>query len=480
MAGGAGMVRQRNTAARGKGAWAAVLLTAGWLACRGQSATPPPDLPAVAGQASLLRFPSAGGPVQSYRPDSLAAAGWTTYPVPPIRRVLGADLDERLLWALDARDSLLAIDLETRTARRRLGHVVEGTVGPDGSLYLADRSGRIVRMARRKATAFHDSLPAQVQSLFAAINDQVVAVIGPPLRLITANLDQVVHSTALPAGNVAATPWGDLVGVAGDSGVTLYEIGAPREERSLPVEHARRITFSPSGHRLFVSQEEDRVRVFDRFTLREMPAIDLPGQPREFRVDASGRWLLVHREAGDSVWVVDLATNHLAASVLADWNPDLPLVAGPSTLVVRQGEDVVALDLRQLPVRETGRLREGGRDLWLAVSWVPPERLPAALAAADSARVVQDSALATGVAPSPSDSSQVYLQISRTQNPDWANLLVKQLLADGFPALVLDPVEPEDGYRVVVGPYQSRESADSIGRALGRAYFILRLPPKPQ
>ncbi len=462
-------------------AWAAVFVLAG-LACSSQPATPPPDLPAVAGQASLLRFPSGGGPVWAYRPDSLIAAGWTSYPVPAIRKVLGADLDERLLWAVDSRDSLIAIDLETRTARPRLGRVVAGTVGPDGSLYLANRSRRIVRFARREAAAFHDSLPAQVQGLFAAINDQVVAVIGPPLRLITATTDQVVHSTTLPPGDVAATPWGDLIGVAGDSGVMLYEIAAPREERALPLKTARRIAFSPSGHRLFVSQNEAQIRVFDRFSLREMPPINLSGKPREFRVDASGRWLLVHREGGDSLWVVDLATRQHVASVLAEWASDLPLVAGPSTLVFRQGEDVVAVDLRLVPIRETARLREGGRDHWLAVAWVPPDRLSAALAAADSARVVQDSGLVTGVLPTtpPTDSSQVYLQVSRTQNPDWANLLVKQLLADGFPASVLDPAEQEDGYRVVVGPYPGRETADSIGRALGRAYFILRLPPKPR
>ena len=214
------------------------------------------------------------------------------------------------------------------------------------------------------------------------------------------------------------------------------------------------------------------------FTLKELPAVQLPGRAREFRPDASGRWLLAHRAAGDSVWVIDLTTNRKTASILAEWSSDLPLVAGPSTLVVRQGDDVVALDLLTIPASETGRLPEGGRDRWLLVSWVPPERVPAALAAADSARLLQDSTLTADLTPRGIDSTRAYLQVSRTQNPEWASLLVKQLKADGFPASVLDPVEPEDGYRVVVGPYLNREAADSVGRAIGRAYFLIWLPEK--
>ncbi len=136
--------------------------------------------------------------------------------------------------------------------------------------------------------------------------------------------------------------------------------------------------------------------------------------------------------------------------------------------------------MRRAPAAETARLKGGGEDQWLAVAWVRPERVPAAVAAAESASVAQDSVLVTGVTPAPVDSILMYLQVSRTQNNEWAALLMKQLRADGYPASVLDPTEPEEGYRVVVGPFTSRESADSTGRALGRPYFLLRLPGKKQ
>ncbi len=382
---------------------------------------------------------------------------------------------------MDAQGGLVGVDLETRLARKGPTGIRVGAVGPDGSLYLADGSRRIVRLARRDEVSFHDSLPAEPNVLYPAINDQVIAILAKPPRLITASADQQVYSATIPAGDVAATSWGDLVAIASDSGVTLVETAGQRAKRFLDVEHAERVAFSPSGHRVFVTEKDrPRIRVFDRFTLAEVAPIQLPGPPRQFRLDSSGRWILVHREAGDSVWVFDLTTGRLAASVLSEWNTDLPLVAGAGNLVVRQGDDVVSLDLRQAPPPESARLTGGGEDHWLAISWVPPERVPAAVAAAESASVVQDSALVSGVTPVPVDSILMYLQVSRTQNADWAALLMKQLRADGYPASVLDPSEPEEGYRVVVGPFTTRESADSIGRAMGRPYFLLRLPAKKQ
>jgi len=448
------------------------------LSCSREHPKPPPDLPAIGGQVSLLRFPSDGGPLEAYNPDSLTTATWSSLPLPAVRRALGANLDERLVWALDAQGNLIGVDLESRLVRKGPTGVRLGSVGPDGSLYLADATLHIVRMGRREEVKFHDPLPAAPRALYPAVNDQVVAITSRPARLITAGADQQAHIDTIPTGEVAATTWGDLVAVANDSGVKLYETGGQRNQRSLPIDHAKRIAFSPSGHRLYVSRDDDKIKVVDRFTLTDLEPIRLPGIPREFKLDASGRWMMVHREAGDSVWVIDLTTGKLVGSVLSEWGTDLPLVAGAGSLLVRQGDDVVRIDLRQATPTETARLKGGGEDYWLAVFWVPPERIPAAIAAAESASVVQDSALVTDVAPAQPDSVVMYLQVSRTQNAEWAQLLMKQLKSDGYPASILDPTEPEDGFRVVVGPFAIRETADSVGRAMGRPYFVLRLPAK--
>ncbi|HEV8358181.1 MAG TPA: hypothetical protein VGQ17_15625, partial [Gemmatimonadales bacterium] len=393
--------------------------------CRPQRPAPPPDLPAVGVPVSLLRFPRAGGPVEAFHPDSLGSPNWTSLgPVPPLRRVLGADAGARVAWAVDATGVLVAVELETRSVRKLLDvGQGPGVVGPDGSLYLAGgAAGRhIVRILRRNPVEFHDTLPAPPRVLFGAANDLLIAVTGDKKpRLVTANAEQIVYSTVLPAGEVAATWWGDLVAVAADSAVLLYETLGRRAVSSIRfADHARDVAFSPSGHRIYVVGDEARIVAYDRYTLKVAAAIELPGVPREIRIGTSGRWLLA-RPIADSVWVVDLSTNRLVAGVAGEWGADLPLVAGAATLVLRQGRDVASLDLREVPPRRLAVLKGGAADLWLAPAWVPRERVQATVAAVESATVAQDSALVADSAAITADSTLLYLQVSSSQNADWS------------------------------------------------------------
>jgi cell division septation protein DedD len=88
--------------------------------------------------------------------------------------------------------------------------------------------------------------------------------------------------------------------------------------------------------------------------------------------------------------------------------------------------------------------------------------------------VVQDTALAGDSLKVDADSAGIFLQVSTSQNPDWAAQLARQLKDAGFPSRVLQPKGPDDGYRVVVGPYPTRDIAEENGRKLGRPFFILR------
>src|SRR5262249_21067979 len=80
----------------------------------------------------------------------------------------------------------------------------------------------------------------------------------------------------------------------------------------------------------------------------------------------------------------------------------------------------------------------------------------------------------TAAAPS------VYLQVSSSQNPAWANELGDKLKAAGLPASVLAPARSDEAYRVVLGPYATREQAEEAGKKIGMPSFVVTPQDNPE
>lgn len=446
----------------------------------GEEAAPPTSLPALAGPASLLRLPRAGGPVSAHVPTDLRASGWVSNGrLGPLQAPLGADLDERLAFAVDRSGNLVAVDLETRAVRGSiLGGVTAATMAGDGSIYIVEQTGRVTHLLRRMPTRYRAQLPASPASLFGALNDRLIVVTGgeDPVVLVLAP-DSEAEPHPVPAGQAAATLWGDLVAIAADTAVVLYDAQRRQPRPGFRVGgRARSVAFSPSGHRIYVGTSRPEVQVFNRFSLDRIATIPVTAPATAIRPDASGRWVLLGAADSDSVDVIDATVNRLVARLPGAWGSDLPLVAGPATLIVRHGEAVEAWDLGQLPPVRTGSVDGGAADFWTMLTWVPPTRGAELAEAAETAAVVQDSAIAFGVIPPlqlPQQVSRVFLQVSSSQNAAWARELARQLAGAGYPALVRDPQGPDEGYRVLVGPYPSREAAEEAGRRLGRPFFVL-------
>jgi hypothetical protein len=236
------------------------------------------------------------------------------------------------------------------------------------------------------------------------------------------------------------------------------------------------LAFSPSGHRVY-GLVGDAIVVLDRFSGDRLSTIDLDRQGREMRLDPSGRWMLVRQTGADSVWVVDLATAAKVGSLATEWRSDLPLIAGEGTVLLLHRDDVAVVSLATAPPRALKEIKGGGHDLWLAIPWVPVQRAPDAIAAAESAVVRQDSALVADSSES-GERATLWLQVSSSQNPDWAKDLAEQLRQAGHSAEVWKPEPPDESYRVVVGPYTTRDAADEAGRRLGRPYFVVVKPPE--
>jgi hypothetical protein len=416
--------------------------------------------------SSLLRLPAAGGTGELYHLPRLDSWGWrTSTPLPAIRRAIGADLDLGLVYALGTRNEILTLDLQTARPRPQVQNEVrEFAVGPDGTLFTVDDSLKVVQLVRRNPVRFPARLPARPRDLFGTRTASLLAVsAGPTNALTVLRTDDQPVVTTLPKGDAAATYWGDLLAVAADSVVILVDPDRPDEFITLPVTgHARAVLFSPSGHRFYVARREGSVLVYNRFTRQPVGEIKLPGSAGALRADPFGRWLLIHPPKADSLWLVDLARNRFVGGFPAEWAPDLPSVTNQQTLLVKAGGDVIAYDLTKGDFPETGRVRGGARDAWLPLAWTPETGTAISLAS------VPDTATAAGDA----GQSRVFLQVSSSQNRAWSAELARQLEQQGLPARVLDPRAGEDGFRVVIGPYPTREAAESTGRRLGRPFFI--------
>lgn len=427
------------------------------------------NLPAAGrgpGGSTLLRVPGNGGVPTLYRLPNLRASSWKAEDkLPPLERTIGADPEQGLVFFLDRKRNVVALDLETRRVREHLDQVRQATVGPDGVLYAVDTGMTVTQLVRRAPIRFRSKVQGKPAELYGTMGGALlVRLAGKSPALEVLGSDQPPESLPIPDGPVAPSYWGDLVAVAADSAVVLYQTQGKHERRVLPVSgHARAVLFSPSGHRIYVARDEESLLVIDRFSGDELEEIDLPGPAADLRGDPYGQWLVVRPVAGDSAWIVDVGAGGRVGTVEVQWDRDLPAVVPPGTLLTRRGEDVVALDLGSEGFPERGRVEGGAADTWLPLAW-HPEQDEEAGQPADTAGAASDS-----LGPPP----RVYLQVSSSQNPAWAEELSQKLRTAGLPASVLQPGRSDEAYRVVLGPYATREQAEETGRRIGMPSFVV-------
>ena len=456
----------------------------------------PTGLPA---ETSLLRLPHAGGVASLLHADSLTAIEWRTSGLPSIARALGTDREETMVYAVDTAGRLVGIDLRAQRWRPYLQAARQLTSTADGVILGLDSAQHALRLANRALTTYRGVVDRGPVQLLGAPGSQVVAVSARGGEAQLLDEEGEAGRLDLPVGSIAGTWAGDLVAITTDSGVVLAELNRKRETtefvalRGNPTVSA----FSPSGHRLYVARRKDDMVMLDRFSRENVRSLDLPGTATAMRIDRTGRWLLARPATGDSVWVVDLIRWEVASTLLTRWADDLPLVAGGRTLVARDGKDVIAIDLTAAHPVENRRLVGAASDVFLAVPWAPAGRAPDVTTAANPAPIASDSEAlerdSLGVAPTPPDAppiaeaiptaatgsgvAAVYLQVASSQNQDWANAFAQQLKDGGFPARLLSPKAAGEPYRVVIGPYATRDEADAVGRRLGRPYFLLTPGP---
>jgi hypothetical protein len=442
----------------------------------------------------VLRIPRAGGEARVYAYPRLDTVLWSSAKAPAAARVLAFDEEAGIVSIVDARGAPMRLDFRqggagsvTKTKLTGLasndGSTIYG-LAPDGSVERNAPSGSWKWKPPVAARAVFPQPDASLLVLGERDGGSVVWRLRPPGT-------RVVDSVVLPRVDRALrTQVGDLLYLASERELTGIRTRTMQRITSLtfdgPVEL---LAATPSGDRVFVVTETGTaIQVVDRYRERIGGQIELGRHPTDLRVDPLGRYLLARPEGEDSTIVIALGTNRVVGTIATAWRADLPFVAPDGGIAVEQGPNVIIADGETL--RPTVRVNGGAADFWYPFRWtgfrpraegldrpVEFEGPPVdSTAAGDSTKA--DSAAAPPPPP-PRDTAAQRQTTGYTVSfaallvPDKARELAAQIRVGGENARVV--VAMRDGsaiYRVVMGPYATRDEADRIGRESKQSYWI--------
>lgn len=436
----------------------------------------------------MLRVYLDGGVVRVSAYPNLDSLVWTgTDSVPPLQRALGFDADAGIIAAVDDQNRPLWLDLRVGTVTLGSKKPVRDLVSVDGSnVYGIGQDGAVARFA--PSGNWVRPLPRPARSVFPQIGGTLVVLGGrgadarlwrlhPPDNAI---LDSVAVAEA---DDGTGAPLGDRISLTSTKH-TLLGVSARTFAKGSPVQfdHAiRAVAASPSGDRFYVLTDSSRtLDVVSTYSNRVTSRVELPGQGREARVDPFGRYVLVSAEGGDSLWVVSVGTDHVVASLRSVWRADLPFVAPDGAVATIVGSDVAFVD--PVAMKVTRRVADGAGEFWYPFVWLGFHPRNAALdQPASFARDSDTLVPAPKPLPPPPparvvvDSAKLGFTVSFAVLLDAAKARAQaaKIVVEGNTARVVTGVT--DGtavYRVVLGPYPTRDQADRVGRASGQSYYI--------
>lgn len=442
--------------------------------------------PARGPDALLLRVPKTGGVARVTAYPNVDSTVWTsTDAAPALDHVLAFDADAGLIAAADSRGMPVWIDLHLGTVTIPGRGKLRSLASVDGStIYGVGTDGAIARYTTSGNWLFKPPQPAR--AAFPQSNGTLLILGGRGdatrlwrVRPPETHLDSVTIPNA--TGGTGA-PLGDRVFfVEPPRTVVAVKARTLAIGDRIEVDHRiRAIETSPSGDRAYVALDStNELVIIDAYQNRVLSHAPLPGKARDLRVDPFGRFILARAAASDSVWVLSVGTDRVVETVRSQWRNDLPFVAMDGTIALADGRDVVLHG-----ARGDTRVRDGASDFWYPFVWNGLRARAASLdertaTPAETATVKPPPTPATPetmpTRPPAGDSAKPGFTVSFAVLLDEGRARedASRITVNGQTARVVTGVTAGTTvYRVVLGPYPTRDDAERAGKAANRTYVV--------
>ena len=460
------------------------------LGCETAPSTPSAVLRGVGPDAILLRLPADGGIVAAYTADADSVLWRSRAPAPKLSAVLGFDDFSGLVIALDTAGHAISIDLRLGMAERLGTSALQGEVRSEGTAAFGqDSAGRVVRVTPVATWTWAPTEPARH---LIPLPDGALLVIsesagGTAIRRLIPPEARVTDSTELPAArSVLRTATGDRLWVLTEGELIALRTRDLSPALTIPLgDPVAAMEATPSGDRLFLASDRDALRVIDRFAEQEQGRVSLPGPATALRMDPDGAYLLARTEAPAGIQVIAIGTMRVVATFAGAWRDDLPAVTPQGQVVVARDGAIVVLDI--VTGREVRRVPGGAADHWHLLRWNGFRPRAASLDRPvefeDPDSVAAEEATAEGAAaipPSsaPAGSTTWTLSFATLIDQARAREVAREITVEGRTArVVTGDREGAPNYRVLLGPYLSREVAERAGMLSGRAYWVFEGTP---
>jgi hypothetical protein len=438
-------------------------------------------------QALVLRVPRSGGPprVHAYpRVDSLV---WSsTDPAPTPIRVLAFDDEGGSVAYEDVRGRPILLELRLGTVTVPSTVKFTGLASANGSaIFGIAANGEVVRMTQTSDWSLKP--PQAAKAIFPQPDGALLIAVGSGANTRLLKLfppeTRVLDSIAFPvASRTVRTQLGDRLYLAVDSGLVVLRTRTMDWGPSVPFKEPIAVMAStPSGDRIFVlTASRNRISVVDRYRDKVTAVFELPGKAADLRVDPFGRYLLARAAERDSVWVIAIGTERVIGGLHSAWRTDLPFVGSDGAVVVANGDDVLLYDGETLRLRT--RIRGGALDYWYPFLWdgfrpraaaldVPVhfDSVPVDTTGLDSLGLRDSTAVAADTAAP----RGFIVSFAAFLAEDRAKELAARIHVGGENAHVVS--SSRDGstiYRVVLGPYLTKDEAERAGRESGHSYWV--------